>query len=56
MASPGNQHCANCIGTFPFPVAARIYVYVRVLNAVQGYEEGKEGGSAHGVHLLSADI
>ena len=20
MASPGNQHCANCIGTLPFPI------------------------------------
>jgi len=20
MASPGNQHCANCIGTFSFPI------------------------------------
>jgi len=23
MASPGNQHCAICIGTLPFPVAQR---------------------------------
>ena len=22
MASAGNQHCANCIGTLSFPVAA----------------------------------
>ena len=21
MASPGNQHCANCIGTLSFPIA-----------------------------------
>ena len=21
MASPGNQHCANCIGTLSFPVS-----------------------------------
>jgi len=20
MASPGNQHCANCVGTLSFPV------------------------------------
>ena len=20
MASPGNQHCASCIGTFSFPI------------------------------------
>ena len=24
MASPGNQHCANCIGTLSFPMAARL--------------------------------
>ena len=23
MASPGNQHCANCIGTLSFPVRRR---------------------------------
>ena len=22
MASPGNRHCANCIGTLSFPVTA----------------------------------
>ena len=22
MASPGNQHCANCIGTLSFPITA----------------------------------
>ena len=23
MASPGNQHCANCIGTLSFPILIR---------------------------------
>jgi len=23
MASQGNQHCANCIGTLPFPMRPR---------------------------------
>ena len=23
MASPGNHHCANCIGTLSFPIRAR---------------------------------
>ena len=23
MASPGNQHCANCIGTLSFPIHCR---------------------------------
>jgi len=23
MASPGNQHCVNCIGTLSFPIARR---------------------------------
>jgi len=22
MASPGNRHCANCIGTFSFPIVS----------------------------------
>ena len=26
MASPGNQHCANCIGTLSFPVALSVFV------------------------------
>jgi len=25
MASPGNQHCANCIGTLLFPILAVAY-------------------------------
>jgi len=24
MASPGNQHCVNCIGALSFPMASRI--------------------------------
>ena len=24
MASPGNRHCANCIGTLPFPIKPRV--------------------------------
>ena len=24
MASPGNQHCANCIGTLSFPITTRL--------------------------------
>jgi len=24
MASPGNQHCANCIGTLSFPITHRL--------------------------------
>ena len=28
MASPGNQHCANCIGTLSFPIVeCRIYIF-----------------------------
>ena len=26
MASPGNQHCANCIGTLSFPIATYVWV------------------------------
>ena len=31
MASPGNRHCANCIGTLSFPMAVSDY---RVLQGV----------------------
>ena len=24
MASPGNQHCANCIGTLSFPIGVQV--------------------------------
>jgi len=24
MASPGNQHCANCIGTLAFPILKHV--------------------------------
>ena len=27
MASPGNRHCANCIGALSFPIASRIVWY-----------------------------
>ena len=34
MASPGNQHCANCIGTLSFTIGCRsivtVYEYARV--------------------------
>ena len=25
MASPWNQHCANCIGTLSFPIVPRVW-------------------------------
>ena len=28
MASPGNRHCANCIGTLSFPICTRVGVNV----------------------------
>ena len=31
MASPGNRHCANCIGTLSFPIQS---VRVRVLQSM----------------------
>ena len=30
MASPSNQHCANCIGTLSFPITDRVGVMVCV--------------------------
>jgi len=32
MASPGNQHCANCIGTLSFPMIARVSVSDRLIQ------------------------
>ena len=29
MASPGNQHCTNCIGTLSFPIAVASKVWHR---------------------------
>jgi len=29
MASPGNQHCANCIGTLSFPISSHVYKWIR---------------------------
>jgi len=32
MASPGNQHCANCIGIRSFSMEVCLLVWVRVYN------------------------
>jgi len=32
MASPGNQHCANCVGTLSFPIAQQLNGSVRSLE------------------------
>ena len=33
MASPGNRHCANCIGALSFPITRQSdYVYISVRN------------------------
>ena len=38
MASPGNQHCANCIGTLSFPIGLfRHPVYGRTAGRVDKY-------------------
>ena len=29
IASPGNQHCANCIGTLSFPISSHVYKWIR---------------------------
>ena len=28
MASPGNQHCATCIGTLSFPIPGGVHLYM----------------------------
>ena len=30
MASPGNQHCASCIGTLSFSISKTSQIYYRV--------------------------
>jgi len=40
MASPGNQHCANCIGTFSFPIPITLTVFMPNIKipAIQSIE------------------
>ena len=59
MASPGNQHCVNCIGTLSFPIARRqtfsCYARTRCLSMCQSaglfktlwidFHEIRKGGS-----------
>ena len=50
MASPGNRHCANCIGTLSFPVAvSKLCVKSMPLRSTVAADFGQE------VHILSAD-
>jgi len=39
MTRPGNQHCANCIGTLSFPIAS--------IDSGDAVNEGRIGLSAH---------
>ena len=44
MASPGNQHCANCIGTLSFPIGCRLFVSRRrrfLLQTMSGSSSNK---------------
>jgi len=43
MASPGNQHCANCIGTLSFPTAG---------HAMRQPLTASKSGGTHGVNQL----
>ena len=36
MASPGNQHCANCVGTLSFPVECDMRIF-NVRSKTGGY-------------------
>jgi len=36
MASPGNQHCANCIGTLSFSVCDHVCVVFVLKSQYQG--------------------
>jgi len=40
MASPGNQHCASCIGTLSFPIAVFIaFVWDTFKDAFRNYHD-----------------
>jgi len=51
MASPGNQHCVNSIGTLLFPILKQFSVHcvksVKTLNSLL---------AAHALHLLSLSV
>jgi len=50
MASPGNRHCVNCIGTLSFPVAvSKLCVKSMPLRSTVAADFGQE------VQILSAD-
>ena len=36
MASPGNRHCASCIGTLSFPINVYIYQHERAVQPLIG--------------------
>ena len=35
MASPGNQHCANCIGTLPFAIGPSRPVCLKMAGQIK---------------------
>ena len=41
MVSPGNQHCANCIGTPSFPIRHNVAVFklIRCIKALLKYKQ-----------------
>jgi len=42
MASPGNQHCANCIGTLSFPTVLLAWLVGGCLTALGTCEKRRQ--------------
>ena len=40
MASPGNRHCASCIGTLSFPINQSINCFYRAMLRIRGTSHG----------------
>ena len=52
MASPGNRHCANCIGTLSFPIRLLTYLLTSLLvGAARGAGSMKRYGVRLSVRL-----
>ena len=56
MASPGNQHCANCIGTLLFPIehSNSRFDSIRCANRLESIRFVKKIGLS--IHYLSCSF
>jgi len=55
MASPGNRHCANCIGTLSFPTgSASVRCSAEDKDAMRANKTGSGGGCDHLIKFISS--